>query len=99
MLLKLGGLFFIISVLFWLWAIFDSLTCDEKRVRNLPRWGWVVVILIFVELGALAWVLFGRPRDGKLVPGGQQRLGGRPAGGRPVGPDDDPDFLRHISGG
>ncbi|HEV2888682.1 MAG TPA: PLD nuclease N-terminal domain-containing protein [Jatrophihabitans sp.] len=93
MLLKLGGLFFLVSVLFWLWAIFDSLTCDDKRVRNLPRWAWVVVILLFLELGALAWALFGRPRGGQLVARGSQQP---PHSSRPVGPDDDPDFLRNI---
>ena len=83
MLLKLGGLFFLVCVLFWLWAIFDSLTCDDKRVRNLPRWAWVVVILVFLEFGALAWVMFGRPRGGQLVARGSQRsTGGRPNGGR-----------------
>jgi phospholipase D-like protein len=94
MLLKLGGLFFLVSVLFWLWAIFDSLTCDEKRVRNLPRWAWVVVILVFLEFGALAWALFGRPRAGQLAAHGSQSQGPRRG---PVGPDDDPDFLRNIN--
>jgi hypothetical protein len=95
MLLKLGGLFFLVSVVFWLWAIFDSLTCDDKRVRNLPRWVWVVVILVFLEFGALAWVLFGRPRNGQLATRGSRS--GPPRNG-PVGPDDDPDFLRNING-
>lgn len=94
MLLKLGGLFFLVSVLFWLWAIFDCLTCDDKRVRNLPRWAWVVLVLVFLEFGALAWVLFGRPRGGgQLVARGSRP---QPPPGRPVGPDDDPDFLRNL---
>ncbi len=94
MLLKLGGLFFLLSVLFWLWAIFDCLTSDDRRVRNLPRWVWLVVVLVFLEFGALAWALFGRPRAGQLVAGSNRPT--QPPGGRPVGPDDDPDFLRNI---
>jgi hypothetical protein len=94
MLLKLGGLFFLVSVLFWLWAIFDSLTSDSKRVRNLPRWGWVVVILVFLEFGALAWAIFGRPRSGQLVARGSRPQSPR---GGPVGPDDDPEFLRNLN--
>jgi peptidoglycan/LPS O-acetylase OafA/YrhL len=78
----------------WLWAIFDSLTCDAKRVRNLPRWAWVVLIMVIVPFGALGWLLFGRPVTGQLVARGSVA----PGGGRPVGPDDDPDFLRNISG-
>lgn len=103
MLLKLGGLFFLISVLFWLWSIFDCLTSDTKRVRNLPRWAWVVIILVFLEFGALAWVIAGRPRAGQPVARGSQPSpmpGANPAPrtSRPVGPDDDPDFLRNIRG-
>jgi Phospholipase_D-nuclease N-terminal len=109
MLLKLGGLFFLISVLFWLWSIFDCLTSDTKRVRNLPKWAWAVLILIFLEFGALAWVFFGRPRAGQQPAGrgGQRpsmpgnRMPGNnptPRNTRPVGPDDDPEFLRNIRG-
>jgi hypothetical protein len=108
MLLKLGGLFFLISVLFWLWSIFDCLTSDTKRVRNLPRWAWVALILVFLEFGALAWVIFGRPRAGQAAARGSLRKpkpgdrmpghGSTPRASRPVGPDDDPEFLRNIRG-
>ncbi len=94
MLLRLGGLFFIASAIFWLWAIFDSLTSDGQRVRNLPRWAWLVVILVFLEFGALAWALFGRPRlAGALASRGPGQSPGRRG---PLGPDDDPDFLRNL---
>src|ERR1700712_4171498 len=94
MLLKLGGLFFLVSVIFWLWAIFDSITAEDKRVRNLPKWAWVVTVLVFLEFGALAWVLLGRPRP--LRGPGSAMGGARSPGRGPVGPDDDPDFLRNL---
>jgi Phospholipase_D-nuclease N-terminal len=94
MLLRMGGLSFLVTVLFWLWAIFDCLTCDDRRVRNLPRWAWVAVILMSLQFGALAWTLFGRPRAGQLMVGSRSRS----SRGGPVGPDDDPDFLRTLNG-
>jgi hypothetical protein len=95
MLLKLGGVFFIVSVIFWLWAIFDSITSEKDRVRNLPKMAWVIVVLLFFDVGALAWALLGRPRTGpQRGPGPRGTLRPRPGG--PVGPDDDPDFLRKI---
>ncbi|MEO6700274.1 MAG: PLD nuclease N-terminal domain-containing protein [Jatrophihabitantaceae bacterium] len=131
MLIRLGGVFFLLSVIFWLWAIFDTITADNARIRGLPKFAWVILVLLFLELGALAWVLFGRPRAGSAGSGprwgsggsggaggsGGSRLGGafgsmpgRAAGNqrgtgsssgsgqrRPVGPDDDPDFLRGLS--
>jgi hypothetical protein len=95
MLLKLGGVFFIASLVFWLWAIFDSITSEKDRVRNLPKVAWVIIVLIFFEVGALAWALLGRPPTGPQ-PGSGPRGTLRPRPGGPVGPDDDPDFLRKI---
>lgn len=75
MLIQLGGVFFVISLIFWLWALFDSATADPARVRLLPKLLWFVVILLLLELGALAWVLFGRPRANQ-----PNRTGGRSSG-------------------
>jgi hypothetical protein len=145
MLIRLGSVFFLLSVIFWLWAIFDSITADDSRIRWLPKWAWVILVLLLLEVGALAWVLFGRPRAGAGSSGsgpGGSRLSGSGFGGsglggsrfgsgsgglgrsgpgssgsaggsgrgplgagrpgpagqrRPVGPDDDPDFLRGLS--
>lgn len=124
MLIRLGSVFFLVSVVFWLWALFDSLTSDASRIRNLPKLVWVVVVLLLFEVGALAWVVFGRPRAGQSNRnaggmagpfGGRGEFGGFgrrgpgslssgwPAAPRktgqnrpPVGPDDDPDFLRGL---
>ncbi len=113
MLIQLGGLFFVVSLLFWLWALFDSLTSEATRVRLLPKLLWFVVVLLLFEIGALAWVVFGRPRAGQPNRTGGRSSGsrgsfdlgelggfGRPASkpsrDRPVGPDDDPDFLRGL---
>jgi hypothetical protein len=78
MLIRFGGVFAIVSVIFWLWAIFDSLTADGSRIRSLPKWAWVVLVLLFLEFGALAWVLFGRPRAART--GGAGRGPGSPSG-------------------
>ena len=114
MLIRLGGLFFLISLIFWLWALFDSATAEPARVRSLPKLLWFVVILLLFEVGALAWVVFGRPRAGQPNRTGGRSSGsrgsfgsfdlgelGRPSSSRssrdrPVGPDDDPDFLRGL---
>src|SRR6185437_2758907 len=53
MLIRLGGLFFLISLIFWLWALFDSATAEPARVRSLPKLLWFVVILLLFEVGAL----------------------------------------------
>jgi hypothetical protein len=99
--IKLGGLLFIAGLLFWLWAIFDAITTDTRQVRTLPKILWIIVILVFFELGALAWFLLGRPRGGTATRGGpngprRNSFNRPPPKAGPVGPDDDPEFLRGL---
>ncbi|MCW2522347.1 MAG: hypothetical protein JWO63_682 [Frankiales bacterium] len=107
----LWGALVFVGIIFWLWAIFDSLTADRTRVRLLPKIAWVVLIVVLFELTplpALAWVLLGRPRGAKSrqTSGLRTGWGGSAAGARPgrttpsksrpIGPDDDPDFLSGL---
>lgn len=69
------------------YALVDCSQTDQSRIRNLPKGGWIAVILLVVAAGPVAWFLAGRPRS--LPP----RNGG---GAGPRGPEDDPDFLRNL---
>src|SRR5450631_4868859 len=63
--LDIGGLIFIGLFLFWMWAIYDVVTVEPGRVRNLPKPLWVlIVVLLFpvlFDIGPFLWVLLGRP--------------------------------------
>ena len=74
------------------YAVVDCIQTEDGRVRNLPKIAWVLIVLFFTPIGPLAWFLAGRPND---TPG---RLPGGWNGTRrpPLGPDDDPDFLRNL---
>jgi hypothetical protein len=65
----------------------DCAVTPQENVRRFPKWAWLLIILFFATLGALGWLIAGRPRK----PG--QNRGGR---GRIIPPDDDPDFLRKL---
>ena len=88
---------------FTVYTVVDCIQTEDERVRNLPKIAWVVLILLFTPAGGIAWLFAGRPNDpqgggplGRLPFGPQDRLG--PSGGprRPMGPDDDPDFLKGL---
>ena len=66
-------------------ALIGSLSAD--RVRNLPRWLWVVLILVLPLAGPIAYFAWGRPQAA-------HRSQRPPV--RPSAPDDDPDFLRKL---
>lgn len=51
----------------WIYAIFDVIGSDPDEVRNLPKLAWVVVVLLLVEIGAIAWLLLGRPQKWRAV--------------------------------
>lgn len=73
---------------FTLWAFLDVLQTPPRQVAVLPKALWLVVVLVPL-VGPAAWLLGGRtttPVGGATTPARQ----------RPMGPDDDPDFLRGL---
>lgn len=72
---------------FWIYSIVDCALSDGLRVRALPKWAWVLIVVLLPLIGALLWFGFGRPR--KEAAAGMR--------GRGYGPDDDPAFLQHLA--
>src|SRR4029453_9496070 len=74
-------------------VVLGLISClSADRVRAMPRFLWVLVILLIPLIGPAAYFVFGRP----LPP---PREGG-PVGRSPpppASPDDDPDFLRSMN--
>lgn len=74
MFLAADGVVFLVLVAFWLYALYDVITTHEAHVRNLPKVAWVIIVLLFSEIGAAAWFLLGHPSKASLQdPGGRYR--------------------------
>jgi len=69
------------------YTLVDCALFERSRVRGLPRWVWIVVIVLVPLIGPLLWLFVGRGRGGSPV--------GRSF--RTVAPDDDPDFLKSLN--
>jgi hypothetical protein len=69
----------------YIWFIVDVLRTSSASVRTLPKFVWLLIVVLIPLLGGLLWLLAGRPRR----PGRRRRRG-------PMAPDDDPAFLRQI---
>lgn len=107
----LGGLITLVSIVLWVYAFFDALTTPAQEARNLPKILWLVVIALFVPVGWILWFFLGRPRKTASVPGEAppptQSVSAddldpsdfsKPSGStHPLGPDDDPEFLRRLN--
>lgn len=81
----------VVALIIWVYSVVDVLQADESRVRHLPKAVWVVVTIMLPVIGGIVWFVAGRP--GGLTPPRQNRPN-LPRG--PMGPDDDPDFLRGL---
>ena len=82
------GLVFVALLLFWIWALLDCIATDSALCRNLPKPMWIVLVLILPDIGALAWVLLGRPERASWRPGSTDYTAPR----RPVGLEDSPRY-------
>jgi hypothetical protein len=114
----------------WVYCLIDVIMTPQTELRSLTVMSWAVLVAVLPVVGAVAWLLTGRPARGWRAPmvprhlAGTSRIGpaeairrhpsGRatepgtaglaqgqqmcPAadGTRPIGPDDDPDFLREL---
>jgi hypothetical protein len=71
-----------------IYALVDCIQTDEAKVRGLPKLVWIILIVLITFVGPIAWLIAGKERS---LPGRdrRQRRG-------PLGPDDDPDFLRGL---
>lgn len=87
-------------------CLIDAATTPSDQVRNLPKWAWLLLIIVFDLIGSIAWLLAGHPWGGSpgRVAGwpGSQATGprrggpGPPAPRRTMAPDDDPAFLGQL---
>ncbi len=90
-----------ILMLFWVWAVLDVIATDSILHRNLPKGTWVLLVIFVPTIGAMAWLLLGRPEGAGIAPGGGGPRAGQVAeysGGAfsaaPRGPEDDPTWKK-----
>lgn len=76
----------IIVALLMIYCVVEVAQAPSGAVRRMPKWMWAVAVICIPLIGALCWLLLGRPT--------RESLGlDEP---RVKGPDDDPEFLRHL---
>ncbi|HET9444358.1 MAG TPA: PLD nuclease N-terminal domain-containing protein, partial [Acidimicrobiales bacterium] len=80
------GIVGVVLLAFWIWAILDVIATEERLIRNLPKFAWLMLVIFLSSIGALAWVLLGRPAGAGWRPGDTAP---RPAR-RAYGPEDSP---------
>ena len=96
-----SGFMGVVMLGLWIFCVVDVMTTPVRAVRNLPKLAWVFIVILFFDLGSIAWLVAGRPwnvntRDVSIRTPGAPTRRSRAAGRRPTSPDDDPEFLANL---
>lgn len=83
------GIIAVLSIALTVFALADCVQTPDEKVRGLPRWAWIVLIVLIPWVGPITWLFVGKERFTGTA-GGPARRGG------PLAPDEDPDFLRRL---
>jgi hypothetical protein len=78
-------LLYILPITLAIYSIADISRTDDSQIKHLPKWGWILLSILVMPIGAIAWLIAGKNRYRKP-----------PKGKGPKGPDDDPDFLKGL---
>lgn len=82
---------FLISLALTVYALFSCIQTRSEDVPYLPKLVWLVLIVFVPFAGPIVWLLMSRNAGRPERP-----VRRAPASGRPVAPDDDPDFLATL---
>jgi hypothetical protein len=85
--IKLQAIIFLASLALTLYTFIDCARREDSQLNKLPKWGWLLLIVLLSPFGEIAFVIIGRVRGER---------GPRPPKRRILPPDDDPDFLRKL---
>ncbi|TCJ24140.1 PLD nuclease N-terminal domain-containing protein [Nocardioides jejuensis] len=89
---------FLVELILMIFCLVDAISAPEHRVRNLPKWAWILLILIVPLAGGIAWLVAGRPTadaSRQWAPPGFPEYD-RPGRATATNPDDDEAFLRKV---
>ncbi|HVK22592.1 MAG TPA: PLDc N-terminal domain-containing protein [Actinokineospora sp.] len=98
----LGGAAGFAILALWIFCVVDVLTTVDGAHRNLPKIGWLLLVLLFPLVGSIAWLVAGRPYQAARTYSAYERATPRyPEYDRPgrfaaTSADDDDEFLRRC---
>ncbi|MCT1908585.1 PLD nuclease N-terminal domain-containing protein [Brachybacterium paraconglomeratum] len=86
------GILAVLSIALTVFTLADCVQTQDDKVRGVPKWAWIVLIVLIPWVGPLTWLFVGKERSwGRGSSGGP---GPRRDG--PLAPDEDPEFLRKL---
>ena len=81
----------VLSIGLTIFALADCVQTEDAKVRGIPKWAWILLVVLIPWVGPIPWLLVGKDRSPGA--GGERRTERREG---PLAPDDDPEFLRDL---
>lgn len=81
---RVVGVLFLIAL--YIYGIIDVSRTPGSDMRTLPKWAWLIVVIVLPVIGTVLWLIFGRIWT----------LGTGRGRKRRIAPDDDPRFLKQL---
>ncbi len=78
----------LLGLALYIYFVIDVARTPRGETRTLPKYVWLLLVVLIPLLGGLLWLALGR-----VWPAPGSRFGRRRG---PLAPDDDPTFLKHI---
>ncbi len=78
---------YVLPLAFTIYSLVDCAGRTVEDIRNLPKWAWLLLMILVPPLGSIAYWIAGRPKRRNNGGGTKRRV---------LPPDDDPDFLRRL---
>lgn len=84
----------------WIYCLLDVILSDDSRIRNLSKSTWIWVVLVTSVVGAVAWLVAGRPQAASRGLPSRGNSGfseyDRPGRFAATDPKADEEFLRQV---
>jgi len=90
------GLLGLVLVGLWAYCVFDVAITEPSAVRHLPKGAWLLIVVLIPDVGAIAWLAFGRPtREARARRADVERPRLAPRA-RPRARSEEDDIVAHI---
>jgi len=92
----------VVTFALWVYCLVDVISSPEDRIRNLPKVGWLLLVLLFPLVGSIAWLVAGSPDSSTRQRSAYEREQpsfpeyDRPGRIAPADPEKDAEFLRQV---
>lgn len=74
----------ILELALLVYCLIDAIQSPEGDIRNLPKWAWILLIIILPLVGSIAWLVAGRPTSHRSAAAMWRPGGGFPEEERPA---------------